>query len=174
VYAVAAVTAPNLWHHHRNKTKRGALTASEGRVRGGTRNGIMCSQCPEYAMHAKEIGLRIMRSYQRPHLEQQGGKGGLTHRAYGGRHHNKELNPERECFNLSRCAHTPPPSTGNTHRNQSPFSTILQKRRSRPFDKCRCRKRSGGQARLDRILDIMILQAPANSPQRQLEPTPGG
>jgi hypothetical protein len=69
-------------------------------------------------MHAKEIGLRIMRSYQRPHLEQQGEKGGLTHRAYGGRHHNKELNPERECFQpFTMCPH---PST--EHREHSPKS----------------------------------------------------
>ena len=64
---------------------------SQRRGEGEDRNGIMRSQCPKYAMHAKEIGLRNMRSYHRPHLAQRGERGGLTHRAYGGRHHNKEL-----------------------------------------------------------------------------------
>jgi hypothetical protein len=106
VYPVAAVTAPNLWDH------QGALTASEGVW--GNRIGVMRSQCPKYAMHAKEIGLRIMRSNHPLWTKLKG----LTHRAYGRGHDDKELKkniPEHEFFNHTMC--TPRYRENRTHRN---------------------------------------------------------
>ena len=78
----------------------------------------MRSQCPKYAMHAKEIGLHIMRSYHRFHLEPTKEKRGQTHRANSGRHHNKELKIKNNIFpNVSVTTFHDVHTTPHTHRN---------------------------------------------------------
>lgn len=118
-------------------------------------------------MHAKEIGLRIGRARIKLFVNHR--KKLPTHRSDCGRHDDKEL----------KVGPTFTPTCANnrgrrTHRNQSPLSAILHERWPRRFEERGCRQDGGGHARLDRVLDIVVLHAGSESPQRQLEPPPGG